>query len=281
MPDRYVVIGNPIAHSKSPRIHHLFALQTGQDIQYDLLLAPLDGFRETLAHFFSHGGCGANVTVPFKQEASNVVHTLSARACAAGAVNTIVRLPSGLLEGDNTDGIGLLRDLQSNHGVVLKGAVVALIGAGGAARGVAGSLLDAGAAHVVVANRNLARARDLVDAFAGIGSIRACALNDLPVAVDIVINATSSSLTGAPLRLPSHCVGSHTICYDMMYASEPTAFMEWARQLGAARQFDGLGMLVEQAAEAFRIWRNKTPETVPVIAKLREELVFRSNPSGT
>lgn len=277
MPDRYVVVGNPIAHSKSPRIHRLFALQTAQDIQYDRLLAPLDGFGETLAQFFSNGGCGANVTVPFKQEASSFVHKRSARAHLAGAVNTIARLSSGDLEGDNTDGAGLLRDLQNNHGIALKGARIALIGAGGAARGVAGPLLEAGAAHVVVANRNPARARQLVDAFAGIGSIRSCGLEDLPVAVDVVINATASSLTGAPLRLPSHCVGPHTICYDMMYASEPTPFMNWGREQGAARQFDGLGMLVEQAAEAFRIWRHKTPETAAVIAQLREELASQAH----
>lgn len=251
-------------------------MQTAQDIQYDVMLAPLDRFGETLAQFFGSGGCGANITVPFKQEASSFVNKRSLRAQLAGAVNTITRLPSGDLEGDNTDGVGLLRDLQGNHGVNLKGAIIALIGAGGAARGVAGPLLEAGAAHVVVANRNPARAHELADAFAGIGSIRACALEDLTDAVDVMINATSSSLTGAPLRLPSQSVGPHTICYDMMYAREPTAFMYWARQQGAARQFDGLGMLVEQAAEAFRIWRKKAPETAAVIARLREELVSPS-----
>ena len=282
MSDRYAVIGHPITHTQSPRIHRLFAQQTAQEIEYDALLAPLEGFKDTLGRFFSDGGCGANITVPFKQEACAMVSRRTERAQRAGAVNTVTLSSSnstnstkaiGELEGDNTDGVGLLHDLIDNHGVMLQGVTVVLIGAGGAARGVLGPLLEAKPARLVVANRHATRAQELEKAFADLGPIRACRLDEIPESVDVMINATSASLSGESLTLPTRSVGSHTVCYDMMYANEPTLFMRWARQLGSRRQIDGLGMLVEQAAEAFRIWRGVSPVTGPVITQLRREML--------
>lgn len=272
MVDRYVVIGNPIAHTKSPRIHRLFAQQTAQDVEYDALLAPLGEFQATLTRFFISGGRGANITVPFKQEAWGLVSRRTVRAQRAGAVNTIIPHSTGELEGDNTDGIGLIRDLVNNHGVTLQGARVVLLGAGGAARGVLGPILDAKPARLIVANRHLARAQELEKEFADGGVIHACRLDDIPEAVDLIINATSAALVGESLALPPRAVVSHTVCYDMMYANEPTLFMQWAQHHGSSRQMDGLGMLVEQAAEAFRLWRGVSPSTGPVIAQLRREM---------
>lgn len=273
MSDRYAVIGHPISHTKSPRIHRLFAQQTAQEIEYDALLSPLEGFQETLTRFFSAGGRGANITVPFKQEAWAVVSRRTERAQRAGAVNTISLNSLREMEGDNTDGVGLLRDLIDNHGIMLDGATVVLIGAGGAARGVLGPLLEAKPMRLVVANRHAARALELEKAFSDLGPIRACRLEEIPESVDVMINATSTSLTGESLALPTRSVGSHTVCYDMMYANEPTLFMRWAQQQGSHRQIDGLGMLVEQAAEAFRIWRGVSPVTGPVIAQIRREMI--------
>jgi len=268
MTDRYAVFGNPIAHSKSPEIHARFAAQTGQDMQYERLLAPLDGFAASVHEFMRLGGKGANVTVPFKLEAYALATGLSERARAAGAVNTL-SFNDGAIFGDNTDGIGLVTDIVANAGLAIAGRRVLLVGAGGAARGAVLPLLEQGPAQLVVANRTAARAQELAAQFGG--RLLASAFDDLHGAFDLVINATSASLAGAVPPLAPALFGAHTLAYDMMYGKEPTAFMRYAAQQGAAVR-DGLGMLVEQAAEAFFIWRGVRPATPPVFEALRAQL---------
>ncbi len=269
--DRYAVFGNPIAHSKSPRIHCLFATQTGQDIAYDALLVPLNSFARTLADFQAQGGRGANVTVPFKQEAWALVDERSLRAQRAGAVNTLLLRDDGSRYGDTTDGVGLVRDLCSNHGVDLTGRRVLLLGAGGAARGVLEPLLAERPQQFVIANRTLAKAQDLVRSFADIGTLRASSFDALAnESFDVIINATAAGLQGAVAPLPVGVIAPGGCAYDMMYGDKPTDFVRWALQHGAAQAHDGLGMLVEQAAESFYLWRGVRPETAPVIAQLRQ-----------
>jgi shikimate dehydrogenase len=271
-PDHYAVMGNPIAHSKSPLIHRLFAEQTGQQLQYDALLVPADGFAQAIAIFFIRGGKGLNVTVPFKQQAWEIADELSERARPAGAVNTLMMNEQGALFGDNTDGVGLLRDLSENLGIDVAGRNVLMLGAGGAARGVLAPLLEQRPARLHVANRTARRATGLAAAFAAQGTLSASGLDDIPaLRFDLVINATAAGLHGEVPPLPAGTIGSDTWCYDMVYGTEPTAFMRYARQCGSAHTFDGLGMLVEQAAESFRLWRGITPRTAPVIAALREQ----------
>jgi len=268
--DRYAVMGNPIAHSKSPRIHALFALQTGQQLEYTAILVELDGFEDAVDGFLESGGKGLNITVPFKEAAWALAHTRSARAERAGAVNTLVLDPSGRHFGDNTDGAGLVRDLVSNHGAVLQNRRILLVGAGGAARGVLQPLLNAEPALLVLANRTPGKAVELARGFCDLGRIEGCGLDDLEGQhFDIIINATAASLSGEVPALPSSIVTPDSWCYDMMYGDRPTAFMEWSRAQGAARALDGLGMLVEQAAESFYLWRRIRPDTRPVIAALR------------
>lgn len=274
--DRYAVIGHPVAHSKSPRIHAAFAAQTGQQLSYEALLAPLDDFAGTWASFRAAGGRGANVTVPFKEEAWALCDLRSRRAEQAGAVNTLIVGKDGRLCGDNTDGIGLVRDITDNAGWALAGCHVLLLGAGGAARGVIAPLLAAGAASVSVANRTLARAETLAALFSGEGEVRPLALTDLsgPVtgpAADVIINATSASLQGERVVLAPGWFHADTAVYDMMYGSE-TPFLAWAREQGLMRRRDGLGMLVEQAAEAFFLWRQVRPRTAEVLDSLRASL---------
>lgn len=276
MTDRYAVIGHPIAHSKSPRIHAAFAVQTGEALSYEALLAPLDDFAGTWAAFRAAGGSGANVTVPFKEVAWALCDVRSRQAEQAGAVNTLKVDADGRLLGDNTDGVGLVRDISVNAGWPLAGARVLLLGAGGAARGVIGPLLAAGAALVQVANRTAVKAEVLAALFAADGDVRACALADLSVpadapAFDIIINATSASLQGERVSLAAGWFHADTACYDMMYGRE-TPFLAWAREQGLARRRDGLGMLVEQAAEAFFIWRQVRPQTADLLAALRAEI---------
>lgn len=275
MTDRYAVIGHPIAHSKSPRIHAAFAAQTGEALSYEALLAPLDDFAGTWAAFRAAGGRGANVTVPFKEAAWALCDVRSRQAEQAGAVNTLMVASDGRLLGDNTDGVGLVRDISVNAGWPLSGARVLLLGAGGAARGVIGPLLAAGAALVQVANRTPAKAEVLAALFSGDGDVRACALADLAVATeaafDVIINATSASLQGERVSLAAGCFHADTAAYDMMYGRE-TPFLAWAREQGLARRRDGLGMLVEQAAEAFFIWRQVRPQTTDLLATLRAEI---------
>ncbi|WP_339650763.1 shikimate dehydrogenase [Halopseudomonas pelagia] len=267
--DRYAVIGNPIGHSKSPLIHRLFAEQTGEQLTYEAILAPLGDFAGCLREFLREGR-GVNVTVPFKEQAWALVDQHSKAAQRAGAVNTIMRLEDGQLLGDNTDGKGLVRDIQVNAGVSLAGLKVLLVGAGGAARGVIQPLLEAGPAQLCVVNRTVSKAEELATLFVDQGPISAAGFNWIEEPVDLIINATSASLGGeVPDISPKLIRPGHTLCYDMMYANDATPFNRWAAELGAARCLDGLGMLVEQAAEAFLLWRGVRPDTAPVLAALR------------
>ena len=272
MPDRYAVIGNPVAHSKSPPIHEAFARQTGQAMTYERLPAPLDGFRATVARFASEGGQGLNVTIPFKREAFGVAAAITERARLAGAVNTL-RRSGDAWHADNTDGVGLVRDLTANLGVELRGRAVAILGAGGAARGIVKPLLDAGAASLVIGNRTMAKAAEIATQFARYGRIEAVAPDAIGARpCEIVINATSLGLAGSAVDdfpFDAGVVAPGAFAYDVIYSDAPTAFMRWARGHGAARAADGLGMLIEQAAESFAIWRGVRPETGPVFALMR------------
>jgi len=262
MSDRYAVIGNPVAHSRSPAIHAEFARATGEDIEYGRIEAPLEGFAQAVERFRAAGGKGLNVTLPFKREAFALCARVSERARLAHSANTL-RFEDSF--GDNTDGVGLIRDLSQNLGVPLNGKAVLLLGAGGAAQGVAGALLDAGARRLVIANRTVAKAQALAGGFA---SASACGYADLGADhFDLVINATSAGLSGASPALPAGVFDARTLAYDMTYGRE-TPFMAAARRAGA-RVSDGLGMLVEQAAESFFVWRGVRPPTAGVLAKLR------------
>ena len=270
-PDQYVVIGNPVAHSKSPAIHAQFAAQTGESIAYERLAAPLDDFAACVQHFMQSGGRGANVTVPFKLEAFALATQLTPRAQAAGAVNTL-SFEDGRIVGDNTDGVGLVRDIVHNAGVVLEGRRILLLGAGGAARGVVMPLLAERPQQLVVANRTFARAQELVQSFPAAASVlKAAAFDALSGQFDVIINATSASLSADLPAVPATLFGPQVFVYDMMYAATPTVFMQWAAQHGACVR-DGLGMLVEQAAESFFVWRGARPDTAPVYAALRAQL---------
>lgn len=267
--DRYGVFGNPIGHSKSPLIHRLFAEQTGQQLDYQALLAPLDDFAGFARAFFVEGR-GANVTVPFKEQAVKLADSLSERARRAGAVNTLQKLADGSLLGDNTDGVGLVRDLTLNAGVSLKGRRVLLLGAGGAVRGVLEPFLAQQPAVLVLANRTLEKAELLAREFADLGCIYPSGFDWLEEPVDLIVNGTSASLGGEmPAIAPSLIEPGRTVCYDMMYGREPTSFCRWAQTQGAAQVRDGLGMLVEQAAEAFFVWRGVRPDTAPVLERMR------------
>lgn len=274
--DQYAVIGHPIEHSKSPRIHAAFAKATSQRMDYQALLTPLDGLAKTWSDLRSRGGRGANITVPFKAEALALCDQLSARAQQAGAVNTLSVLADGQVRGDNTDGIGLVRDMVNNAGWLLAGQRVLLLGAGGAASGVVGPLLAAGVAHLCIANRTVVKAERLARDFAGQGSLSAVASAALEqtndsVSYDIIINATSASLQGKAIALDSSWYRESSAVYDMMYGFD-TVFLQWAREQQIARRRDGLGMLLEQAAEAFYLWRGVRPETQALLASLRAEL---------
>jgi shikimate dehydrogenase len=270
MTDRYAVIGNPIAHSKSPDIHARFAAQTSQDLTYERLLAPLDGFADAVRGFIEAGGKGANVTVPFKLEAHAIATTLTPRARAAGAVNTLKFEGGGIL-GDNTDGVGLVADIVRNAGVALGDKRVLLLGAGGAARGVLLPLLSEKPSELVIANRTSSKAVELADEFRPHGVIRASDFAAVQGTFDVVINATSASLGSDVPPISPGSFDAGTLAYDMMYGKEPTVFMRFAMQYGATAR-DGLGMLVEQAAESFCVWRGVRPDTAPVFAALRTGL---------
>jgi shikimate dehydrogenase len=264
VPDRYAVIGNPVTHSKSPWIHAQFARATGEDLEYGSIEAPLDGFVRAVEAFRAQGGKGLNVTLPFKAEAFRFCAGTSARAAAAQAVNTLV-LDRGKPWGDNTDGVGLVRDLGTNLGRRLAGARVLLMGAGGAAQGVLAPLAEAGAEQIVVANRTLPRAQALA---ARVRGASACSYEALAgQSFDLVVNATSAGLSGDLPPLPKGLFRSGAFAYEMVYGRD-TAFLTMARAAGAGTS-DGLGMLVEQAAESFQIWRGIRPETGAVLAALR------------
>ena len=267
--DLYAVIGNPVAHSLSPRIHALFATQTRQALSYEALLAPIDDFAGTVNKFRARGGMGLNVTLPFKLEAWAFVHQRSARAERAGAVNTVLFRADNTTFGDNTDGVGLLRDLRQNHGVVINTRNVLILGAGGAVRGILEQLLTAGPARVIIANRTLSRAVDLCNAFQDLGRVEACGFDDLGGEhFELIINGTSAGISGHIPPIPDKLLSPDGCCYDLFYAKAPTAFVRWGQRHGAAKALDGLGMLVEQAAESFFLWRNIRPDTRPVIDTL-------------
>lgn len=267
--DRYVVIGNPIAHSKSPLIHGNFAVQTAQQMDYRHLLAPLDGFFDAVQDFRQAGGKGANVTVPFKLEAFALATELTPRAQAAGAVNTL-KFDGERILGDNTDGIGLVADIVRNAGASLAGKRVLLLGAGGAARGVILPLLAELPAQLMIANRTLSKAEALAD-MAHHGNVAACEFSMLSGQFDVIINATSASIQDEVPPVPAGIFAAGSLAYDMMYGSKPTAFLRFASSHGATPR-DGLGMLVEQAAEAFHLWRGVRPLTQQVFADLRKAM---------
>lgn len=268
--DNYCVFGNPIAHSKSPRIHAEFARQTGQAIAYAAVLVPLNAFAETVETFRRLGGKGANVTLPFKQQAWQLSTRRSERADLAGAVNTLTFDESGDIIGDNTDGAGLVRDFTVNQHGRLEAQEVLMLGAGGAARGVLPALLQASPRRLVIANRTPGKAIELAAAFTALGDIRGVGFDDLGgQSFDVIINATAASLEDTVPPLPAGALRPGGWCYDLMYAQAATAFVRWGLAHGASRSVDGLGMLVEQAAESFLIWRGMRPDTRPVLAALR------------
>ncbi|MGH8456213.1 MAG: shikimate dehydrogenase [Stenotrophobium sp.] len=267
--DRYAVIGCPVAHSKSPLIHAQFAQQTAQDLSYGAVEVAADALAATLARLHAEGWRGLNVTLPHKVAVAKLCEAVSERAALAGAVNTLVRTDSGW-SGDNTDGEGLIRDLRQNLGIVIAGMRVLVLGAGGAVRGILKPLLDEKPAELTVSNRNPWKPEELAEQFKAYGRIRPCTHLALKGdQFDLVINATSAGHVGGKLRLPAQVVAAGGICYDLSYGEAFAPFAAWARAEGAARVSDGLGMLVEQAAAAFEIWRGLRPETAPVLAGLR------------
>lgn len=269
MTDLYAVVGNPIAHSKSPTIHYLFAKQTGQDMLYKAQLFELGKFAEKAAKFFYYDGCGMNVTVPFKENAFAFADDHTERARRAQAVNTLKKMPDGRILADNTDGAGLVRDLTVNNQLVLKGKRILILGAGGAVRGVLQPLLEQQPAELVIANRTVSKAEALAADFAELGNISASSFDAVQGSFDVIINGTSASLSGELPPLPLSIFQSNTVTYDMMYGKGLTVFNQWAKNNGVNTVIDGLGMLVEQAAEAFFLWRGVRPNTLSVMDELR------------
>ncbi len=267
---RYAVLGHPVKHSLSPRIHALFAEQTGVSLDYKALEVPLDGFTEFVQDLYLQGYQGMNVTVPFKAEAWRLSRHSSERARAAQAVNTLMRTSDGW-DGENTDGIGLLRDLQQNLKLKLAGKRILVLGAGGAVRGVLQPLLSMNPACLHIANRTVEKAIQLAQEFQAFGPVSGSGLEGpFDTSFDLIINGTAASLQGARLSLADGILAQGGTCYDMMYADKPTAFEQWGHQQGAAMSVNGLGMLVEQAAESFCLWHHVLPETRIVMASLRE-----------
>ena len=280
MPQRYAVIGNPIEHSRSPLIHQAFARQLGVDLSYEKLWAPIDGFEEAVAAFRERGGRGMNVTVPFKLEAFDLAGRHSARAERALAANTLVfpESPQEPVFADNTDGVGLVNDL-SFHGLELEGKRVLILGAGGATRGVLAPLLEQGPQEILIANRNPGRAYGLVEEFADAADgcrLHGCPLEGIEDSLfDLIVNATQLP------PLPDALIGARTVAYDMAYGAEATVFMQWAEQRGAELCLDGLGMLVEQAAESFALWHGQRPDTAPVRELLRDDIRLAAQAAET
>ena len=269
MPASYGLFGYPVQHSWSPFIHGMFAKQTAQDMEYRLFESPPERFRSEVLEFFRTGGSGVNVTVPHKRAATDLVNELTPRAQVANAINTIVRRDESLV-GDNTDGAGLLADLTRNLRLNLSSPRILLLGAGGAARGALGPLLELKPRLLVVANRTAERAIEIAEDFAYLGPVSGCEFARLEnQRFDLIVNATSASLRGDVPAIPAGVVDSLTTCYDMAYGSGDTAFVTWAKARGAGRAEQGWGMLVEQAAEAFFLWRGVRPDTAPVLAALR------------
>jgi shikimate dehydrogenase len=273
--DLYCLMGNPVEHSKSPWIHARYAQLTGEPVTYGKRLVPLDGFAAALRDFHAQGGKGCNVTVPFKFDAAALVSRRSARAALAGACNTL-RFDGDILFGDNTDGVGLVADIERNAGVALAGRDVLLVGAGGAAAGVLGPLVEARPRRIVVANRTVPKAEALLAAHQTLAeadgvALAACALDAVPGAFDVVINGTATSLTGSGVPVAASVLKPGALACDMMYGPAAAGFQAWATAHGAIAR-DGLGMLVEQAAEAFLVWRGVRPPSAQVLAELRASL---------
>ncbi len=268
--DRYGVMGYPVTHSRSPVIHRLFALQTGQQMQYELLQVTPEKLETAVRQFQRTGGKGLNITVPHKRAVLDLVDQVSERAATAGAVNTLAFRGSEIF-GDNTDGIGLLRDLNINLGVPLQGTNILILGAGGATRGIVGPLLEMQPRALRIANRTLDKAQIIAEHFERYGPVSACGFNMVPVSdpYDLVINATSAGLSGEAPPYPEAAISDKTFCYDLSYGLSPTPFSIWARDQGAAKSVMGWGMLVEQAAESFEIWRGVRPDTAPVLKQMQ------------
>lgn len=267
--DRYGVMGYPVSHSRSPIIHRLFAAQTQQNLQYELLQVAPEKLEVAIRQFQRTGGKGLNITVPHKRAVVALTDAMSERASVAGAVNTLV-FQDGHIYGDNTDGVGLKIDLTSNLGVRLKDANILILGAGGATRGIVAPLLEAKPASVMIANRSIEKAEAIVEIFSDSGPISACRFNEvqtLPV-YDLVINATSAGVKGETPPYPEAAIHKNTVCYDLSYGLSPTPFSQWAAKHGAARSVMGWGMLVEQAAASFHIWRGVRPDTAAVLKQI-------------
>ena len=280
--DQYGVVGHPIAHSWSPFIHGLFARETGESMSYRLYDFTPAEFAPRVREFFRQGGRGLNVTLPHKIAALQLAQDLTARAAHAAAINTLALRSDGTLLGDNTDGSGLVRDLCDNLGIVITHRRVLIIGAGGAARGVLAPLLTLEPSETVIANRTLERAQSLATAFAKLGVVSAVGLEHVSGGpFDLVINATAASLSGDIPAVPVTVLGPETVCYDMAYGKSETPFVRWANKLGCTRALQGWGMLVEQAAESFRIWRGMRPSTAPVLAALRQHQRSVTSSSAT
>ena len=271
MTDHYAVIGHPISHSKSPLIHTEFAKQTGQDMDYVAIELPLDNFADALKNLQQQGFKGINITVPFKQQAWQQITDKSPLSERAGAINTLIFNDDGTLFGDNTDGIGLCRDLVDNHKIALKNKRILLLGAGGAARGVVEPLLNYHPKTLFIANRTASKADELAQLFTDFGNIQAGGFDVLTGKFDVIVNATAASLKGEIPPLPDNILSEYASCYDMMYSNTDTAFVTWAKQHGALHALDGLGMLAEQAAEAFYLWRGVKPETQSVIELIHQQ----------
>ena len=269
--DRYAVFGNPIGHSKSPFIHSLFAHQTADSLIYTAETAPVDGFAKAVEAFFADGGKGCNVTLPFKEDAYRFASCLTERAKLAGAVNTLMLLDDGNIIGDNTDGAGLVQDLIHNR-VTLEGARILVIGAGGAARGVIQPLLDQQPHSITITNRTFTKAQQLVELFASYGPIVAKEMMSIEEEFDVIINSTSASLNGELPAISAAIFSSDSVSYDMMYGKNLTSFNQWAKDQGVIHTYDGLGMLVGQAAESFALWRGLRPEIERVLGELRKSL---------
>ncbi|PMJ91949.1 shikimate dehydrogenase [Vibrio sp. 10N.261.55.A7] len=269
--DRYVVFGNPIKQSKSPFIHTLFARQTNQPLTYTSACPPKDGFKQAATEFFSEGGKGCNVTAPFKEDAYQFADRLTERAKLAGAVNTLKKLDDGEIIGDNTDGEGLVQDLLQ-HQVQLKDARILLIGAGGAARGVIKPLMDQGPAEIIIANRTFSKAKQLADMFEPYGAIKAIEMNQVDESFDVIINSSSSGLSGELPAISPAIFSPQSAVYDMVYGSGKTMFNQWAAENSAPAIYDGLGMLVGQAAESFMLWRGLRPGSRQILRELRKNL---------
>jgi len=268
--NRYAVFGHPVKHSKSPWIHTRFAEQTGAQLVYTAEDIQPDEFESRVREFFAHAGSGLNITVPFKERAFAMAEQLTAAARTAGAANTLYLDSAGSLCADNTDGIGMLRDIVENYGGVLAGKDILVLGAGGAVRGVIGPLLAARPASLMIANRTLDKAQRLLEKFPGAAEVAVSTYDRLPDrAFDFIINGTSAGLEGTVPPLPATAVGASTWCYDMFYGEGDTAFQRWAKEHGAALALDGLGMLVEQAAQSYQVWRGVKPQTIKVIQDLR------------